>query len=85
VEGTFSAQREATRTIGLLSLLSLAMIFAVLYGRYRSTALAFIVIGSVPMALVGSVLALALAGQTLSVASMVGFITLAGIAARNGI
>jgi HME family heavy-metal exporter len=85
VEGTFSAQREATRTIGLLALLSLAMIFAVLYGRYRSAALALIVIGSVPMALVGSVLALAIAGQTLSVASMVGFITLAGIAARNGI
>jgi HME family heavy-metal exporter len=85
VEGTFTAQQEATRTIGLLSLLSLGLIFAVLYGRYRSAALAFIVIGSVPMALVGSVLALAVAGQALSVASMVGFITLAGIAARNGI
>ena len=84
-EGTFTAQQEATRTIGLLSLLSLGLIFAVLYSRYRSAALAFMVIGSVPMALVGSVLALAVAGQTLSVASMVGFITLAGIAARNGI
>jgi HME family heavy-metal exporter len=85
VEGTFTAQQDATRTIGLLSLLSLGMIFAVLYARYRSTALALIIIGSVPMALVGSVLALAIAGQSLSVASMVGFITLAGIAARNGI
>lgn len=85
VEGTFAAQQEATRTIGLLALLSLGLIFAVLYGRYRSAALALIVIGSVPLALVGSVLALAIAGQTLSVASMVGFITLAGIAARNGI
>ncbi|WP_300975116.1 efflux RND transporter permease subunit [Sphingomonas sp. LHG3406-1] len=85
VEGTFTAQQDATRTIGLLSLLSLGLIFAVLYARYRSAALALIIIGSVPMALVGSVLALAIAGQTLSVASMVGFITLAGIAARNGI
>jgi HME family heavy-metal exporter len=85
VEGTFTAQQEATRTIGLLSLLSLGLIFAVLYGRYRSAALALMVIGSVPMALVGSVLALAIAGQSLSVASMVGFITLGGIAARNGI
>jgi HME family heavy-metal exporter len=85
IEGAFTAQREATRTLGLLSLLSLGMIFAVLFGRYRSVPLTLIIMGSIPMALVGSVAALALAGQTLSVASMVGFITLAGIAARNGI
>jgi HME family heavy-metal exporter len=85
IEGAFTAQREATRTLGLLSLLSLGMIFAVLFVRYRSVPLTLIIMGSIPMALVGSVAALALAGQTLSVASMVGFITLAGIAARNGI
>jgi HME family heavy-metal exporter len=85
LEGTFEAQRTAARTIGLLGLVSLALIFAILYGRYRSASLALIVMGSVPLALVGSVMALALAGQPLSVASMVGFVTLAGIAARNGI
>ncbi len=85
LEGTFQAQEEASRTIGLLSILSLAMIFAVLYSRYRSTALALIIMGSVPLALIGSVAALWLAGQPLSVASMIGFITLTGIAARNGI
>jgi HME family heavy-metal exporter len=85
LEGTFQAQEEAARTIGLLSLVSLTLIFAILYSRYRSAALALIVMGSVPLALIGSVIALWLAGQPLSVASMIGFITLTGIAARNGI
>ncbi|MCC6776011.1 MAG: efflux RND transporter permease subunit [Hyphomicrobiales bacterium] len=85
LEGTFQAQEEATRTIGLLALLSLALIFAILYSRYRSSALALIVMGNSPLALIGAVAALWIAGEPLSVASMVGFITLAGIAARNGI
>jgi heavy-metal exporter, HME family len=84
-EGTFQAQEEATLRIGALSLLSLAMIFVVLYSRYQSTALSLIVMGNIPLALIGSVIALNIAGQPLSVASMIGFITLAGISARNGI
>jgi HME family heavy-metal exporter len=85
LEGTFAAQEEASRTIGLLSLLSLGMVFALLYSRYRSVVFAGIVMGGVPLALIGSVAALALAGEPLSVASMIGFITLTGIASRNGI
>ena len=85
LEGTFQAQEQAARTIGMLSLVSLLLIFAILYSRYRSAVLALIIIGSVPLALIGSVAALWLVGQPLSVASMVGFITLTGIAARNGI
>jgi HME family heavy-metal exporter len=84
-EGTFQAQEEATLRIGALSLLSLAMIFVVLYSRYQSTALSLIIMGNIPLALIGSVIALNIAGQPLSVASMIGFITLAGISARNGI
>jgi len=85
LEGTFQAQEQAGRTIGLLSIVSFSLIFAILYSRYRSVALALIIMGSVPLALIGSVAALFLAGQPLSVASMIGFITLTGIAARNGI
>jgi HME family heavy-metal exporter len=85
LHGTFRAQEEAALVIGLLSLVSLALIFMVLYQRYHSAVLAAIVLMSIPLALIGSVVALALAGQPLSVASMIGFITLAGIAARNGI
>lgn len=85
LEGSFQAQAEASRTIGLLSLLSLALVFALLYSRYRSVVLTLIILGSIPLALIGSVAALWLAGQPLSVASMIGFITLTGIATRNGI
>ncbi len=85
VEGQYEAQRESTITIGGLALISFALIFALLFSRYRSAVLALIVMAGVPMALVGSVAALWLAGLPLSVASMVGFVTLTGIASRNGI
>lgn len=85
LEGTFTAQEEAAFVIGILSLVSLALIFMVLYQRYQSAVLTVIILTSIPLALIGSVIALWLAGQQLSVASMIGFITLAGIAARNGI
>jgi HME family heavy-metal exporter len=85
LEGTFQAQEEASRRILVLSLASLALILAILYSRYRSLTLALIVMGTIPMAFIGSVAALWMAGQPLSVASMIGFITLTGIAARNGI
>ncbi len=85
LEGTFRAQEEAAFVIGVLSLVSLALVFMVLYQRYRSVVLTVIVLTSIPLALIGSVIALWIAGQPLSVASMIGFITLAGIAARNGI
>ncbi len=85
LEGTFQAQEAAARTILVLALISLALIFLILHQRYSSVILALIVMGNIPLALVGSVAALWLAGLPLSVASMVGFITLAGITARNGI
>ena len=85
IEGQFQAQEQATRLIFGLSLLSLAMIFLVLYSRYRSGILALVIMGNIPFALIGSVIAMWIAGVPLSVASMVGFITLTGIATRNGI
>ncbi len=85
LEGTFQAQEESARRIAGLSLVSLGMVFTVLYSRYRSAVLAAIIMGNVPLALIGSVAALWLSGQPLSVASMIGFITLTGISARNGI
>jgi HME family heavy-metal exporter len=85
LEGQFQAQEQATMLIAGLSLVSLAMIFLVLYSRYQSVTLASIIMANIPLALIGSVVAMWIAGVQLSVASMVGFITLAGIATRNGI
>ncbi len=85
LEGQFQAQEESARLIGALSVVSLLLIFVVLYTRYRSAVLALIVMGNVPLAFIGSVTALWIAGQPFSVASAIGFITLTGIATRNGI
>ena len=85
LEGQFQAQEDASRLIALLASLSLALVFMVLHGRYRSSVLALIVMGNIPLALVGSVAGLWIAGQPLSVAALVGFVTLTGIATRNGI
>ncbi|MBF0305122.1 MAG: efflux RND transporter permease subunit [Alphaproteobacteria bacterium] len=84
-EGQFKSQEEASRLIAMLALVALAAIFLVLFSHFRSAVLALVVMANVPMALVGSVAALWLAGETLSVASLVGFVTLTGIASRNGI
>lgn len=83
--GQFEAQEQASRLVGLLSLVSLALMFVVLYTRYQSTKLSLLIMANIPLALVGAVLGLWIAGQPLSVAALVGFITLAGISVRNGI
>ena len=83
--GQFQAQEEASRMVGLLSIVSLALMFVVLYSRYKSVVLAALIMVNIPLALVGAVLGLWLSGQPLSVAALVGFITLAGISVRNGI
>ena len=83
--GQFQAQEEASRLVGLLSIVSAVLMFVVLFSRYKSTRLALLIMANIPLALVGAVLGLTLSGQPLSVAALVGFITLAGISVRNGI
>jgi HME family heavy-metal exporter len=85
LEGSFAGQEQAARQVAAIGALALAAILALLVWRYRSVALALIVMVSVPLALVGGILALAVAGLPLSLASVVGFVTLAGISLRNGI
>ncbi|MCC3160214.1 CusA/CzcA family heavy metal efflux RND transporter [Hymenobacter sp. 15J16-1T3B] len=83
--GQFESQQSASQKILWLSLFSLAGIFLVLYSHFKSTYMVGQIMLNIPLALIGSVVAVLLTGGTFSIASLVGFITLTGIASRNGI
>lgn len=83
--GQFESQQEATRTIILLGLLSLIGIFLVLYAHFQSSFIAFQIMLNIPLAIIGSIVVLYFTEGSFSIASMVGMVTLCGIASRNGI
>jgi CzcA family heavy metal efflux pump len=83
--GQFEAQQAATQRMMILGACSLVGIFVVLYSLFPSTRVVLQIMLAIPIAYVGGLTALWLTGQSLSVASMVGFVSLAGISARNGI
>lgn len=83
--GQFESQQSASRLITILSIFSVAGIFLVLYSHFKSSRIALQIMLNIPLALIGSVIAVMLTGGVFSIATMVGFITLTGIASRNGI
>src|SRR5439155_23740913 len=71
--------------ITILGAISVVGMFVVLYMLYPSSRIVLQILNALPMAFIGGVVALVLTGQTVTVAALVGFISLGGIAARNGI
>jgi len=85
LSGQFEAQKEATRDLLLLTLFSVCGVFFLLIKALGDWRLALQVMVNVPLALIGGVFALAISGGVFSVSALVGFISLIGIASRNGI
>jgi copper/silver efflux system protein len=83
--GQFESAQAATQRIALLSLLSMAAILLLLYMQFGSARQALLVMVNLPLALVGGVFAVLITGGVLNIATLVGFITLFGIAVRNGV
>jgi CzcA family heavy metal efflux pump len=83
--GQFQSQQEANKTLlsfGALALLGAVLLLYKVFGTFRE---AFLVLFNLPLAMIGGIVALFLAGADMSVAAVIGFITLFGIATRNGI
>lgn len=83
--GQFENARKATRTLLIATLVALLVIFLLLFGEFRSPMLAAIILVSLPFALIGGVLAVFISSGIVSIPSIIGFITLFGVAVRNGI
>jgi CzcA family heavy metal efflux pump len=83
--GEYAAREQARRRLLALAALSLAGIFLILHADFGSTRVAALVFATLPFALVGGVASAFLSGGVLSLGSLVGFVTVLGIAARNGI
>lgn len=83
--GQFQSEAEASRMIGMLSVLSLVAILLILYMEFGSFRKASLVMVNLPLSIIGGVAIILVTDRVISIASIVGFITLFGIATRNGI
>ena len=83
--GQFESAQSASRTLFIATIASILIIFLLLFGEFRNASLSAIVLLNLPLALIGGVLAVYLTSGIISIPSIIGFITLFGIATRNGI
>ena len=82
--GQFESEQAASRTLMLTSIFSLLVIFLLLYNQFHSTVQASVILLNLPLALIGGVVAIWLTGGVISIPATIGFISLFGIATRNG-
>lgn len=82
--GQFENEENASRTILLASVFAVMVIFLLLYNQFRSLVQSAVILVNLPLALIGGVLVLWLTGGELSIPALIGFISLFGIATRNG-
>jgi CzcA family heavy metal efflux pump len=83
--GQFEAEAEAAQTLAITSLLSLLLIFLLLYQEFKDLKVATIILINLPLALIGGVFSIYLSSGIISIPAIIGFITLFGVATRNGI
>lgn len=83
--GQFESEARASRTLLIASLISILIIFMLLFVEFRNFSLAGIILLNLPLALIGGVFAIWLSSGVLSIPAIIGFISLFGIATRNGI
>ncbi len=85
LEGDFREGEKGRLMLSILTPVSILLILTVLQQRFRSIVLCLIIMGNIPLALVGSVAALWLVGMDLNLAAMIGFIAVTGVATRNSL
>ena len=83
--GQFESARRASITLLVTSIMAILVIFIILYQEFKSARLAGVILINLPLALIGGVVAISLSSRIISIPSIIGFITLFGIATRNGI
>ncbi|MGE0077924.1 MAG: efflux RND transporter permease subunit [Bacteroidales bacterium] len=83
--GQFESEAKASRTLLITSIIAIIVIFLLLFQEFKNFKLAGIILLNLPLALIGGVFSIYFTSGTLSIPALIGFITLFGIATRNGI
>ncbi len=83
--GQFQSAKKASRTLVIMTIIAIFVIFLLLFGEFKDITLSAIVLLNLPLALIGGVFAIFITSNTISIPAIIGFITLFGIATRNGI
>jgi CzcA family heavy metal efflux pump len=84
-EGDYKSQKESSQQLTLMFIVGILLIFAVLYSAFKSVPIVLLVMTNIPTVLIGGMIGVWITGGSVSLAHLVGFISLAGIVSRNGI